>query len=217
MEYNKNASCIVVDNFYSNPDEVRAWALEQNYKAPGDHGAVGYRSEEGRKIWPGTKETFEKLLHGKIEEGGDIGGWDYSVNGCFQWCPAGTPMVFHCDPQNYAAMVYLCPDAPTEGGTGLYKHKETGLTQPANEIDFQRMFKKLTDDDSKNFVDSTLYEMTDKVANVYNRCVIMNVHNLHSGGPYFGDTIYNSRLFQNFFFNVLEGPRPSILTRGIYE
>ena len=83
---------IVIDDFYDNPDKIREYALSLNYQPPENHGAVGYRCEYGRKIEDGTKELFEKLLHTTIPDGNNHGEWNYSTNGCFQWCNAANQL-----------------------------------------------------------------------------------------------------------------------------
>jgi len=211
----RTPSIVVVDHFFNDPDEVRNWAIgECKFKNPEDHGAVGYRSEEGRKIFDNTKECIEKIMNGKIVSGSQHGGWDYSTNGCFQWCPAGTPIVYHADSQQYAGAIFLTPDAPREGGTSFWKHKATGLDwMPQTDEECQKymgrswqevhnlMFGKYEDNEA-NFLDGTAWEKTDEVANIYNRLVIWDARKIHSASAYFGDNIHNSRLFQLFFFNL---------------
>ena len=114
---------IVIDNFYKNVDEIREYALSQTYQSPENHGAVGYRCESGKKIMDGTKEMFEKLMGGTIPNGSQHGEWGYSTNGCFQWCNARVPIVYHCDSQKYAGIIYLTPNAPPNCGTSFFRHK----------------------------------------------------------------------------------------------
>jgi len=213
----RTPSVVVVDHFYNDPDEVRNWAIEQTYDDPETHGAVGYRCERGRKIFDGTREAIENLMNGKVIEGKEEGQWDYSTNGCFQWCPAGTPVVFHCDSQQYAGAVYLDPNAPREAGTSLYRHKDTGIDWMPNgpngneecekyfgqpwPVIHNAVFGKYQNHES-NFLDNTLFEKTDEIANIYNRLVIWDARKIHSASSYYGDNIHNSRLFHLFFFNL---------------
>ena len=124
----RTPSIVVVDHFYNDPDEVRNWAIgECHFQEPGTHGAVGYRCEADRKFFTNAKECIESVMNGKVEEGTQEGGWEYPTNGCFQWCPSGTPIAYHCDSQQYAGVLFLTPNAPTNTGTSLYKHKATGI------------------------------------------------------------------------------------------
>ena len=114
---------IIIDNFYKDPDSVREYALNLQYDPPENHGAVGYRCERNRKIYNGTKEYFENIIQKSIKVHDKEGGWNYSTNGCFQWCPLNTSLVYHADAQEYAAIIFLTPNAPVDCGTSFFRHK----------------------------------------------------------------------------------------------
>ena len=61
-----------------------------------------------------------------------------------------------------------------------------------------------TDNDApqKEGYDYTKWEMTDYVANKYNRIVLYRGNLYHASLDYFGNNIQNGRLFQTFFFNT---------------
>lgn len=195
----KTPNLIVIDNFYENPDKIREYALSLNYQPPENHGAVGYRCESGRKIQEGTKELFEKLLHATIPGGNKKGSWDYSTNGCFQWCNAKTSIVYHSDEQQYAAIVYLTPNAPPNTGTSFFRHKKYKLRN--NEVFSKSDWYQSDLNYKEPHLDKTQWETVDSIGNVYNRLVIFNAHYIHGVTEYFGEDINNSRLFQLFFFN----------------
>jgi hypothetical protein len=193
---------IVIDNFYENPDSLREYALGLEYKPPGNHGAVGYRCEYGRKILDGTKELFEKLLHKTIPHGNNHGEWNYSTNGCFQWCDGSTRIVYHCDSQKYAGIVYLTPDAPINCGTSFLRHKKYKLR--TGEIFTKHDWYDSLLNHNEQHIDKTPWEIVDSVGNIYNRLVIFDAQYIHAVTEYFGETIKNSRLFQLFFFNLVD-------------
>jgi len=193
-------SVMVFDNFYKTPMAVREYALKQIYQNPENHGAVGFRCEAGRKIFKGTKDYFEKLLGKKIPNGDGHGQWGYSTNGCFQWCPSGTPLVYHADSQAYAGIIYLTPDPPPQCGTSFFRHKK---------------YKSMVGSDvfchddwhDPSFVgeihtDPSPWEKVDSIGNVFNRLVLFKSSNIHAVTEYFGETIHDSRLFQLFFFDL---------------
>jgi len=195
---NKDKRFFVVDNFYEDPYAVREFALQQIYY-PGE-GAVGHRTRK-QFLFDGLRESFEEIIDAKIADHTDDGfGWfNEGINGRFQYCPAGTPSVFHCDSQKWAAVIYLTPDAPPQSGTSFYRHKETKIFHNS-QIDWAagqgtKVFNQHT------FVDSTPYEMVDTVGNVFNRLVLFDGGLIHSGVNYFGWDISSSRLFHIFFFN----------------
>jgi hypothetical protein len=194
---NKDKRFFVVDNFYEDPYAVREFALQQIYY-PGE-GAVGHRTRK-QFLFDGLRESFEEIIDAKIPDRDNGYGWfDEGINGRFQYCPAGTPSVFHCDSQKWAAVIYLTPDAPPQSGTSFYRHKETKIFHNS-QIDWDagqgtKVFNQHT------FVDSTPYEMVDTVGNVFNRLVLFDGGLIHSGINYFGWDISSSRLFHIFFFN----------------
>lgn len=192
--YKKNI--VVVDNFYSNPDWIRDYTINNlTFQETQYH--KGKRSYE-RFILDGTKEAFERILGVPIINWND----DSYPNGKFQYCTSMDPIVYHVDGQNYAAMVYLTPDAPLRTGTVTYKSKVNGLIDldgVSNEV-YEETFRGLSED--LNFYDNATLEEVDNLANVYNRLVMFNSRCIHGAEKYFGDTIKNSRYFHLFFFDV---------------
>jgi hypothetical protein len=196
----KLPSVVVVDDFYANPDAVRAFALQQKYE-PDNRYFRGERTAD-RFLFPFLKEHFERILGARITH------WiDHKYNGVFQWCAAGTEVVFHSDHQTYAAVVYLTPDAPLNAGTSFYKSKETGLRRPPSQSDAWAMGTTVEELEKKTYVgkltDPTAWELVDTVANVYNRLVIWDSKLIHAASSYFGDDIRNSRLFHLYFFDAV--------------
>lgn len=189
----------VVDNFYADPNAVRDYALMQQFYE--GEGAVGWRTRK-QFLFDGLKESFESIMDKKILDHTAEGtGWyDNGINGRFQSCPGGTKMVFHCDSQQWAGVLYLTPDAPPQSGTSFYRHKETKLRH-TSEIPWGTG-EELKTFNQKTFVDPTPYERVDTVGNVYNRLVIFDGGLIHSGNDYFGWDIPSSRFFQIFFFDV---------------
>jgi hypothetical protein len=178
----------VVENFYNNPDSIREHALAVPYIEGGlGRGFLGRRSQN-QYLWPGLKERFETIM------GTTIHAWEsHGMNGRFQMCYAGEPVVYHCDEQRWAGMIYLTPNAPFQTGTNLLAHKETRV-RSYWEPDFHKVF-------NHNHLDGTPFEDVDKMGNVYNRLVIFDASSIHCAGGYFGTKPENTRLWQMFFFD----------------
>ena len=183
---NSNQRFTVIDDFYENPHELRDHALQQWF-----HDDAGYLGLRTRKqfLFKGVKEKFENALGKKITK------WEgYEMNGRFQSHEAKVNTVWHCDNQQWAAAVYLNPNAPYESGTCFYAHKESRGRHASEGL---YMFNEHT------FVDPTPYEKVDQVGNVFNRCVIWDAGLLHAAPTYFGWDVSSSRLSQVFFFDTL--------------
>lgn len=185
---------VVVDNFYSNPDLIRDFAIN-NLKFNNSEYHRGKRSE--RFLLSGTKEKLEEILGRKIVN------WNHPsyANGVFQYCTSYDPIVYHIDTQTFAGAIFLTPNAPLDSGTATYRSKITGATrfEEFNE-EYTKTFQGVSDE--LNFYDNTNYELVDKVANVYNRLVMWDAKAIHAASNYFGDNINNARFFQLFFFDV---------------
>jgi glycosyltransferase involved in cell wall biosynthesis len=177
----------IVDDFYADPHAVREFALKQEFE-PNLNYYKGSRSNN-QYIVPGTKEAFEKIMGRRITNWTETHG----MCGRFQYCTAEDALVYHCDGQTLAGMVYLTPDAPVSCGTSLFAHKKTGLR---NENDFGdvNVFEG-------GFYDKTQFELVDTAGNVFNRLVLFDAKCIHSANEYFGTNITNSRLFHLFFFD----------------
>lgn len=185
-------SFLVVDNFYENPDEVRALALEQTFN-PDLRYHKGQRTEK-KFIAEGTKQMFESLLGRKITN------WvEHEYNGIFQFCTSEDPIVYHSDIQSYAAAVYLTPNAPPECGTTFYRSKKYPDVRKVHVTDpnYNEVFEE-------KYYDKTRFEVVDVVGNVYNRLAMWDARLIHSASEYFGTNKHDSRLFHLFFFDIEE-------------
>lgn len=187
------STCWIVDNFYENPDEIRKFALEQNYIEGGfGRGFIGRRTEK-QFLFPGLKEKFEKIIGKKITK------WeDHGMNGRFQVAWSGEPLVYHCDSQKWGGVLYLTPDAPYQCGTTLYAHKKT-KARTYYDDGWDASWKDTPGDPH---LDRTPFEPVDVMGNVYNRLVIFDASCIHSASEYFGTVMKNSRLWQMFFFDT---------------
>ena len=199
IQLNSNAKpeLIVVDNFYKDPDAVRAYALEQEFKANELYHKGSRTQKSYIPSW--VKGEFSRLLNKQVTE-------FVGATGVFQYCVAKDNVVFHYDTQEYAGMVYLTPNAPLQTGTQTFRSIHTGLFGAATDEDALRLGRsKETLDylsfNGNNFYDRHNMELVDSVANVYNRLVIFNARSLHAATSYFGDTKENARLFHLYFFN----------------
>lgn len=181
----KPPKIMVFEDFYKNPDKIRDFALNQEFKVVGNY--PGKRTESFHEDY--HKEMFEKLIGEKITW------WPDEYNGCFQIVTQDLNSWIHRDKTDYSAIVFLNPEPEiSTGGTVLYRHKETGLLRSHNDDE-----EKILGNSSNNLDD---WETTDTIGNLYNRCIIFQGRHNHKSNKYFGDHLYNGRLFQIFFFNT---------------
>ena len=192
LSHNTSPTSWIVDNFYENPDEVRKFALSQEYLEGGiGRGFIGRRTHQ-QFLFPGLKERFEEIIGRKITK------WEeHGMNGRFQVAWSGEPLVYHCDSQRWGGMLYLTPEAPYQCGTTLYAHKKT-RARTYYDQGWDAAWKDIPGDPH---LDGTSFEPVDVLGNVYNRLVIFDASCIHSASEYFGTVMENARLWQMFFFD----------------
>jgi hypothetical protein len=181
-------SVIIVDDFYQDVHDVRAFALSQPFDVKGNY--PGQRTKSF--LTDGVKQTISNLIapySGKVTNWNEVDG----LTGSFQLTYSADRTWIHADNFNtWAAVCYLTPNAPLSGGTGLFRHKETGRRTPESR----------QDKFDYKFYDYTKWEMVDRIGNVYNRLIMYRGDFFHASLDYFGDDPTNGRLFQVFFFDT---------------
>lgn len=189
----RHSRAYIVDNFYHNPHDIRRFALAQEYFD--DEGYIGRRTRQ-QFLFEGIKESFEEIMGKKITK------WqDYGMNGRFQHNYAGEKLVYHCDAQKYAAMIYLTPDAPPQCGTSTYVHRETGVYHNS-QLNWDEGGNASKVFPGKTFLDKTPYDTVDSFGNIFNRLVIFDGGLIHAASEYFGSELDDCRLWHMFFFDA---------------
>lgn len=191
---NKIPIAIIVENFYEDVDEVRKFALSKDFALRGNY--------PGRRTKSFTTEDIKNFLQdcvypfgGKLTDFNMDGDDPQNANGSFQYTLSFDKSWMHTDGYtNWGALVYLTPDAPVSGGTGLFKY------QSGERWEWEKLENKI--DFSTVSQDKTKWEQVDNFGNIYNRLIIFNSRHYHTSLDYFGSDIDNGRLFQVFFFRT---------------
>lgn len=176
---------IITDDFYGNPDSVRAFALQQEFKVQGNF--PGLRTASF--LTADVKETIQSILWNVA---GEVTNWNEAdgLTGSFELATAANRSWIHTDHFNtWAGVLYLTPDAPYTGGTGLFRHKATGATTSEQLESYESQ-------------DMTKWDMIDRIGNRYNRLAMYRSNMFHTSLDYFGSDLHNGRLFQLFFITT---------------
>ncbi len=197
---------IIVDDFYSKPEAVRAFALRARYAdiSPTDY--PGFASKETIDS-RGIGERFAQLIGSPLNI--DLSRFTW---GGFRFITAesGKKPKVHADTAvDWAGMVYLTPDAPVSAGTAFYRHRATGLDTPPTD----RQARAWDYADAAEFDDKVIradkgelskWEQIAHIAPVFNRLILFR------GGEFYhaplggcGDSSGTARLTHIFFFNAL--------------
>ena len=170
-----NHSISVFDNFYSDPDKVREYALGLEYNVVGNY--PGKRSSEqlGDNHNLGVKKFFRDYFER------DILNWSNGYNGSFQYVLENEITWIHKDKNEYnthAALIFLHPNPP-EGdyGTTLFEHKETkSYFCPDDETLIQRI-----ENDGQNL---SKWSIMDYVGYRYNRLILYDSQIIQNVPPH---------------------------------
>ena len=177
---------IITDNFYNNPDDVRNFALSLDFTVQGNYPGLRTKSYLNDSL----KEKIQEIVgpfSGKVTQWNDQDG----LTGSFELATSRNRSWLHTDHFNtWAGIIYLTPNAPVTGGTGLFKYKQTGS-----------MLHDGTD--YSNYTqDMTKWELVDQIGNVYNRFALYRSDIYHTSLDYFGFDKLDGRLFQLFFITT---------------
>lgn len=194
----------IVDDFYTNPDEVRQYALSLTKNDTSDGNYAGIMTNDtfltqehiemisrlvGHPVVPSTSFTGKfRFTKEKDEYKQDIH-FDPGDNNCA-----------------WAGVVYLTPDVENVEGTIFWKHKRTNLESIPRTLEGINQHGWKDQKDLKFFletdgIDHSLWNKTMSVPYKYNRLVLFRPWMFHSPGPAFGNTIKTSRLVQTFFWS----------------
>jgi hypothetical protein len=187
---------LITDQFYNDVDALREFALQQDFSIKGNYPGNRTISFLNDSI----KETIESIIE---PHAGKVVYWsEDQYTGAFQYTTSRERSWIHADQTTeWAGVCYLTPNAPHTAGTGIFRHKETGLIRaPKNEDG--SLNRELMDYIGKDSQDMTKWDLVDVVGNVYNRLVLYRGDLFHMSLDYFGTDLYDSRLFQTFFFTT---------------
>jgi hypothetical protein len=120
--------------------------------------------------------------------------WPDAYNSSFQYVTGDMNSWIHRDRTEWSAIIYLTPDAPLDAGTMIYRHKPSKKERVEVDGDEQLL--------NQDTYDASKWEVVDRVANKYNRCVLFKGTRNHISGTYFGTNKFDGRLFQMYFFNT---------------
>ena len=170
----------ICDNFYNNVDEIRQLALENKEEL----------SALVKKM-PTIQEQFETIMGIKLPHFNK-----YENNGSGVLNIAGDSILINTGEAQYAAVLFLTPNAPVNTGITLYRSKHTGK-MTVSETEWDKVFQNGNQD-------TTEFEPVDVIGNVYNRLVIFNNKFIHAISHNFGNNPTNGRLVQTFAFDLDE-------------
>ena len=214
---NKEYPTVVIDNFFKNPELIREFALSLPFEKSPDGRWPGERSPmlneideelvkniaakilsiyfdlKTRVYWDDIQMTFQKTRQYSNEKDSPQNkGW------------------IHIDEDKcFAGVIYLTPDINLETGTSIYKLKDTHQNYNVNEGQEEKFNLYKDGIYNKKEYDKQILDLHDKfelvtdVKNVYNRLILYDSNQYHSGSSYYSEG--KDRLSLVFFFTNVRG------------
>ena len=198
----------IVENFYTNPDNVRERALAMDYSEP--EYVTGWRTQ----VWQprGIKSLIERSFRVRIaywDDSREIEGSNGVFFTAFSTGNQAERVKIHFDepPDWMSLLVYLTPAAPVDCGTSFWQHRETGITAKPNSRDAARLGLSLEELKSRVERDGwnrKSWVEIDRIGNVYGRAVMFPAGLFHSATRHFGHNLNDGRLYQSFHFLTMK-------------
>jgi len=177
---------IVTEDFYTNSEEVREFALRQEFSVKGNF--------PGARTAPFLNDSVRNTVQRLV--GVPITYWPTDTyNGAYQFSTQMDRTWIHADNTTWSGVVYLTPHAPANAGTAFFKHLSTGAEFYPEDPE-QR---KRCDEDT--YI-SDRWAVTDLIGNRFNRLILFRGRRFHCSQGHFGTCKEDARLFQTFFFNT---------------
>lgn len=206
----------IFDNFFENPDEIRAYALSLRCYEPCDLYTPGiysgyrvmldYKIKEENEILHYVSEKIQNLYKKQVKE--II--LTFHLNTKVSICGAPHYDVRPSDVEHnridkkFAGVIYLTPNPPINSGTTIYKNDFSEYDE-LNEFGMDKLqiiysvnlpisnsIKKTFGEELKEF--KSKLKVDTCVENVYNRFITYPSIMYHSPDDYFGDTLEDGRL-----------------------
>ncbi|MEH2539196.1 DUF6445 family protein [Bradyrhizobium sp. AZCC 1699] len=195
---------LVVDDFYSNAQAVRQLALRLEYFRADQSASAACQTKQWF-ISPRLVEKFSELVgHEVIYD--NYSGAAFGTFRLLREHDVGR-MHVHADLHEWAGLVHLSLNENCRGGTGLFRHKETGLTGPPTDPEAKALgFRSAAAFEEEVLLHDTKvpsqWELTHFAAAKFNRLVLFRGSQFYHGYVnVFGKEREDARLTQNFFFN----------------
>lgn len=195
---------IIVDDFYSNPDEVRNIALSTEYPEPDNSYTYPGRNSKGEYYSSKIQQRFEDLTKSKLNPSDPNGYFRISLK------TDTYKQDVHVDPGwDWGAVIYLSDpkDCVDEGGTSFWRHNTLHMENCPKTDEEAQLYGYPSYKEAwwttvyGDGLDRSKWTRYLLCPMKYNRMVLFRTHLWHSHNFNFGTNLNNGRLVQLFFFN----------------
>lgn len=201
----------VVDNFFDDPEEIRKFALLQDYFRGDWVQWPGLRSPDLNLLDQALFHTLSnKILSLFFEERKKI---DIELKASFQITTKKYEMgwIHTDDPVSFAGVIYLNPETDPTCGTSIYQLSNYKLEDLYTEIvanakmEFYNRINDSIDFSNHRKIRTNYnsnFKKTCDISNVYNRLVLYSGNTLHAENGFFGMNKFDARMTLVFFVRI---------------
>lgn len=197
---------IIVDDFYTNPEEIRNIALLEEYPEPEEEYTYPGKNSNGSYYNQQVHQKFEEIVDKKLNPADKNGYFRISLESDVH------KQDIHVDPSwEWGAVIYLSDpkDCVDEGGTSFWRHNTLRMEMcPKTDEEaqfygfpsYKEAWWTTVYGDGQDRSKWTRYFLCPMR---YNRMVLFRTYLWHSHNFNFGTNLQNGRLVQLFFFQEL--------------
>ena len=214
-----NIPALCIDDFYSDPDKIREFALKQNYFTPLEGNYPGKRTKHLDEL---DRNIFNQFCNKLLSVFFDLStsSVNYEIDTSFQLIPSVDPnpmspknmgWVHYDENVVFAGVIFLTPEIDLNCGTSIFKLVDSTKLDLSNaKKDF---YKNGIDSNYDNCIQqhNSAYVETIRFNNVYNRLIAFDSSSAHGVNSYYSNT--DPRLTQVFFVTKVDTKTPPPIMR----
>lgn len=196
-------SFYIIDDFLSDPHQLRNLALQQEYPEYDELPRFPGRNSKYKQIINGLDQKISEIVGEPLVP---VPGTSYAKFRLALEGEKGTHSV-HIDNAHWTAILYLTLPEHCQDGTHFFRHLPTGTDRAPY---FRHEYEKYGSTDQQELLDKTVnahstdpskWEKTMTIPMRFNRMILMRPQHWHDAGVSFGDSVENGRLVYLSFFN----------------
>jgi hypothetical protein len=198
----------VIDNFLSNPNSIRNWALRQEFFPDPNGQWPGQRTKLLSEINPELANLISCKYFNLFFNLYDNHRWIMDLQFQIVTGDVGQGWIHQDSHARLTGIIYLTPNAILESGTSIYQQKDDSSfpnVAKLNNTKVQHYLGNITNDEANadRILLKEYYNETIRINNVYNRLVTFDAHLPHAAHDYCGDALDDSRLTLVMFVKQL--------------
>lgn len=197
---------LVIDDFFSDPHEIRRQALQLDYPRRDPTAIYPGRNAARPLSLPGIESLIGQIVHERLAP---QPGTSHSIPRIAMSGETSKASI-HIDMNHWSVMAYLSLDEHCEGGTHFYRHRQTGWEMApafpgmAEKAGYESPDAALNDILKSGGYDHDAWELRMTIPMKFNRVAIFRGYMWHDAGHSFGTTPENARLVLPFFFDNID-------------